>query len=134
MKNTIVFERGKSPKSGIGIGIDGMIRKHKILLIESPFADIGSGFSTIDKIINNSGLPVRATYDANFIIVHNNEEFIIVKKRFAPAQSEMSPTIVAEFVMNWKYPKKDMNRCIMWIAKISEKISEEWDKTLDDYD
>jgi hypothetical protein len=141
MKNIIAFERGKSPKSGLGIGIEGMKKKHRIMVIDSEFRDLETAsnslfgadqFGVFGSDQYGKYAPIgsmRQIQDAYFVIIANEDKFRIVKMRYAPAHSEMSPSSVLEFFQNWDYPKERINDCIMWMAAEAEN----WGRKEDDY-
>jgi len=143
MRNIIAFERGKSPKETLGIGIEAMKKKHRILVIETEFKDLETAKNSFfgadqfgvfgsDQYGRTPFGPkgfMRQLQDAYFVIIANEDKFRIVKMRFAPAHSEMSPSSVIDYSQNWDYPKNKINDCIMWMAKESD----DWHRKEDDY-
>lgn len=130
--NIIAFERGRSPKEGLTIGIEAMKKKHRILVIESEFNDLEVAANSLfdaDRFGKYDSRSTKAVMDSNFVILKNERIFRIIKSRYAPAHSEMSPSSPLEFFENWNYPESQLNDCIMWMAKESEK----WNRTEDDY-
>ena len=130
--NIIAFERGKSPKEGLTIGVEAMKKKHRILVIKTEFRDVevaGNSLFNADAFGTHKRSTTEEILNSYFTIIANDREFRIIKMRFAPAHSEMSPSSVIDFVTNWNYPIKRLNDCIVWMAEESEK----WNRTEDDY-
>ena len=143
MKKLIEFERGKSPKEVLGIGVEAMRKEHRILVIETQFNSLQEAANSLfgspsfgifgsDQYgrhpFEQSG-SMRKLQDAYWVILANDDKFRIVKARFAPAHSEMSPANVTDFAQNWDYPKERLNDCIMWMAKETEGWqTERWRK------
>jgi len=130
MKNIIAFERGRSPKEGLGLGIEGYKEKYRILVMSSEFNDVevaaeslfnADQFGTYGKRNPFEISSIKAFQNSNFVIIENGKEFQILKMRFAPAHAEMSPSSTLSFAEGWKYPIKDLNKCIMWMVEETEK-------------
>jgi hypothetical protein len=131
--NIIGFERGRNPKKGLSLGIEGYKKKYRILVVETEFKDIEVAADSVfgadqfgaRKVLTKFG-SIKNLYDAHFVIIHNDKDFMIVKMRFGPAFSGTSPanTTAITFTTDWKYPKNRLNDCIMWLGEISE----EWNK------
>ena len=121
MKNTINFERGKSPKEGMGIGIEGMKEKYHILVIESEFNDLDSKFGSVERIMKNSVVATKKIMEAHFVIVHNKRGFMLVKMRYMPVtKSHNSSLAIWPYLENTEYPIKDLNNCIIWLAESAD--------------
>jgi hypothetical protein len=140
MRNIIAFERGKSPKASLGIGIEGMKKKARIMVIETEFNDLDTASNSLfgervgvfgsDQYGKYAPMgSMRQIQEAYFVIIANEKKFRIIKMRFAPANSEMSPPSILEFFQNWDYTKERLNDCIMWMANEVEG----WERKEDDY-
>ena len=130
--NIIAFERGKGIKQTLTIGIEAMKKKYRILVIETEFNDLevaGNSLWDADRFGKYDRTATKNIMDSNFVILKNERIFRIIKMRYAPAHSEMSPSSSLEFFQNWNYPIGRLEDSIMWMAKESDK----WNRTEDDY-